>query len=165
MVKVVTKRFWSLLLRRRMFAMGNAIAIGLRKGLMDAKVPVVYEAELTGLALENGRVVGVEVTHGGQTRTVRARRGVVLGSGGFERNLELREKYQPHPTSIDWTTGSQFNTGGGLLGGHRRRRRDRPARRLVVGPDDPAARTARGSAWPSATCPARSSSTRPASDT
>jgi 3-oxosteroid 1-dehydrogenase len=117
MAKVVLRRFWSLLLRRRMYAMGNAIAIGLRKGLMDAQVPVVYEAELTGLVLENGRVVGVEVTHGGGTRTVRARRGVILGSGGFERNLELREKYQPHPTSVDWTTGSQFNTGGGLLAG------------------------------------------------
>ena len=100
-----------------MFAMGNAIAIGLRKGLMDAKVPVVYEAELTGLSLENGRVVGVQVTHGGETRTVRARRGVILGSGGFEKNLEMREKYQPQPTSVEWTTGSQFNTGGGILAG------------------------------------------------
>ena len=71
--------------------------------------------------LENGRVVGVEVDHGPErdrrTRTVRARRGVILGSGGFERNLEMREKYQPHPTSIDWTTGSQFNEGGGILAG------------------------------------------------
>ena len=48
---------------------------------------------------------------------------------------------------------------------HRRRRRDRPDGRLLVGPDDPAAERARGSAWPSATCPARSSSTRPASGT
>ena len=117
MVKVVAKRFWTLLLRRKMFAMGNAIAIGLRKGLIDAKVPVVYEAELSGLTLENGRVAGVRVTHDGRTRTVRARRGVVLGSGGFEKNLEMREKYQPHPTSVDWTTGSQFNTGGGILAG------------------------------------------------
>ena len=121
MVKVVVKRFWTLLLRRKMYAMGNAIAIGLRKGLIDAEVPVVYDAELSGLALENGRVVGVEVTQGPAndrvTRTVRARRGVILGSGGFERNLEMREKYQPHPTSIDWTTGSQFNEGGGILAG------------------------------------------------
>lgn len=117
MVKVLVKRVVSLLLRRQMFAMGNAIAIGLRKGLMDAGVPVAYETELTGLTLEDGRVVGVEVAHGGSTRTIRARRGVVLGSGGFEKNLEMREKYQPHPTSVDWTTGSEFNAGGGILSG------------------------------------------------
>ena len=36
----------SLLRGRRMYAMGNAIAIGLRKGLVDAGVPVHYETEL-----------------------------------------------------------------------------------------------------------------------
>ena len=29
----------------------------------------------------------------------------------------MREKYQPQPTSVDWTTGSEFNTGGGILAG------------------------------------------------
>jgi 3-oxosteroid 1-dehydrogenase len=121
MAKVLVKRVISMLRGRRMFAMGNAIAIGLRKGLMDAGVPVLYDTELTGLALEDGRVVGVEVlpgpADGGKVRTIRARRGVVLGSGGFEKNLEMREKHQPHPTSVDWTTGSEFNTGGGILAG------------------------------------------------
>jgi len=97
--------------------MGNALSIGLRKGLIDAGVPVHYETELSDLVIEDGRVVGVRVTHGGAEQVVRARRGVILGSGGFERNLELREKYQPQPTSIEWTTGSEFNTGGGVLAG------------------------------------------------
>jgi 3-oxosteroid 1-dehydrogenase len=117
MVKVLLKRMVSLVRGRKMFAMGNAIVIGLRKGLVDAGVPVVYETELTGLTLQDGRVVGVEVSHGGETRTIRARRGVVLGSGGFEKNLEMREKYQPRPTSVEWTTGSEFNAGGGILAG------------------------------------------------
>ncbi len=117
MVKVTLKRILSGLLRRRMYAMGNAIAIGLRKGLIDARVPVHYETELVDLVLEDGRVVGVRVRQGDEERVVRARRGVILGSGGFERNLELREKYLPQPTSADWTTGSQYNTGGGLLAG------------------------------------------------
>ncbi len=117
MVKVLLRRMVSLLRRQQMFAMGNAIAIGLRKGLVDAAVPVVYDTELTGLALEGGRVVGVQVLHRGERRTIRARLGVILGSGGFERNLEMREKYQQHPVSIDWTTGSEFNTGGGILAG------------------------------------------------
>lgn len=121
MVKVVLKRILSGLLGRRMYAMGNAIAIGLRKGLIDADVPVHYETELTDLLLEDGRVTGVVVRRGPEgateTTTIRARRGVILGSGGFERNLEMREKYQPQPTSVEWTTGSQFNTGGGILAG------------------------------------------------
>lgn len=117
MAKVMVRRVISLLLRRRMYAMGNAIAIGLRKGVLDAGVPVVYEAPLTELLLEDGRVVGVVVEHRGERREVRARKGVILGTGGFERNLELREKYQPKPTSVDWTTGSQYNEGGGHLAG------------------------------------------------
>jgi 3-oxosteroid 1-dehydrogenase len=117
MAKVVFNRILSGLRGRRMYAMGNAIAIGLRQGLVDAGVPVHYETELTDLMVEDGRVVGIRVTQGGLESVVRARRGVILGSGGFERNLEMREKYQPQPTSVDWTTGSEFNTGGGILAG------------------------------------------------
>jgi 3-oxosteroid 1-dehydrogenase len=117
MVKVLLNRVVSGLLRRRMYAMGNAIVIGLRQGLVEAGVPVHYETELTGLALEDGRVTGVRVSRDGAETTIGARRGVILGSGGFEKNLEMREKYQPHPTSVDWTTGSEFNAGGGILAG------------------------------------------------
>lgn len=117
MLRVLLRRVVSGLRGRRMFAMGNAIAIGLRKGLLDAGVPVHYDTELTDLVLDDGRVVGVRVVHDGSEHVVRARRGVVLGSGGFERNLEMREKHQPRPTSVDWTTGSEFNTGGGILAG------------------------------------------------
>ena len=116
-LRVMLSRLISIALGRKMFAMGNALVIGLRKGLLDAGVPVHYETELRDLVIEGGRVVGVRVSQDGAERVVRARRGVILGSGGFERNLELREKYQPQPTSIDWTTGSEFNTGGGMLAG------------------------------------------------
>jgi len=120
MAKVLINRIIAGLRGRRMYAMGNAIAIGLRKGLIDADVPLHYDTELVDLVVEDGHVVGVRVRQGGDNGTehvVRARRGVILGSGGFERNLELREQYQPQPTSVDWTTGSQFNTGAGLVAG------------------------------------------------
>ncbi|MBA2952580.1 3-oxosteroid 1-dehydrogenase [Nocardioides sp. MAH-18] len=117
MAKIFLRRLVAMVLGRKMFAMGNAIAIGLRQGLVDADVPVHYDTELTDLVLEEGRVVGVRVRQGDDERVLRARRGVILGSGGFERNLEMREKYQPQPTSVDWTTGSEFNTGGGILAG------------------------------------------------
>src|SRR3954471_16804110 len=95
MLKVIVNRIVSSLRGRKMYAMGNALAIGLRKGLVDAGVPVEYGTELRSLVVEDGRVVGVRVQRQGSERTIRAARGVILGSGGFEKNLELRERFQP----------------------------------------------------------------------
>ncbi|GAA1534316.1 3-oxosteroid 1-dehydrogenase [Nocardioides humi] len=117
MVKVMLKRLLAIVTGKRMYAMGNAIAIGLRKGLADAGVPVAYETSLLDLLVEDGRVVGVVVESGGARREVRATRGVVLGSGGFEHSQELREKFLPQPTSSEWSTGAASNTGAGLLAG------------------------------------------------
>jgi 3-oxosteroid 1-dehydrogenase len=117
LVKVMLRRIKAMVLGRKMVGMGNAIAIGLRQGLVDAGVPVEYDASLTDLVVEDGRVVGVVVERGGRLHTVRARRGVILGSGGFEKNQELREKFLPHPTTGDWSTGAASNTGGGHLAG------------------------------------------------
>ena len=59
MVKVLLKRLWAMATGKKMYAMGHAVAIGLRKGLADAGVTVAYETELVDLLLEDGRVVGV----------------------------------------------------------------------------------------------------------
>lgn len=117
MVKVLLRRLWAIARGQQMYAMGHAIAIGLRQGLDDAGVTVAYETELKELLIESDRVVGVVVEQGGTRRTIRAARGVILGSGGFEQNQELREKFLPQPTSASWSTGSTSNTGGGLLAG------------------------------------------------
>ncbi len=117
MFKIFFSRLVSGLLGRKMFAMGKALAIGLRQGLIDADVPVLYDTELTELVVENGRVVGIKVLRDGQEETIRARKGVILGSGGFEKSAELREKYLPSPTDPDWSTAAASNTGGGILAG------------------------------------------------
>ncbi|HEX5770289.1 MAG TPA: 3-oxosteroid 1-dehydrogenase [Nocardioidaceae bacterium] len=116
-LKIVLGRMLNLLLRRPMYAMGAALMIGLRKGLLDANVPIWYDSELTELVLEDGRVTGVRLVRDGQPVTVHARHGVVLASGGFEKNLEMREKHQRSPISTDWTTGAESNTGGGITAG------------------------------------------------
>lgn len=117
MLKVMLSRLWSILRGKKMYAMGNAITIGLRQGLIDAGVPVLYDTPLVDLLVEDGRVTGVEVEHDGVRRVVRARCGVVLGSGGFEANQQLREKFLPAPTDASWSTASQFNTGAGIEAG------------------------------------------------
>ena len=117
MFMVLFKRLIAMVARRKMYAMGNAICIGLRQGLIDANVPLIYNTPLLGLVVENGRVVGVEVEHKGERRQIMARKGVILGSGGFEHNQELREKWLPAPTDSGWSTGSKNNTGAGIEAG------------------------------------------------
>jgi 3-oxosteroid 1-dehydrogenase len=48
---------------------------------------------------------------------IRAKRGVILASGGFEHSQVLREKYLPNPTSTKWSAASPNNTGDMLVAG------------------------------------------------
>ncbi|HZJ05710.1 MAG TPA: FAD-binding protein [Nocardioidaceae bacterium] len=104
-------------LRRPMYGMGPALAIGLRAGLQRAGVPVWYDAELTDLLVENDRVAGVRLVRNGVGTVVRARHGVIVASGGFESNAEMRKQWQPSPITDAWTTGAASNTGGGITAG------------------------------------------------
>jgi 3-oxosteroid 1-dehydrogenase len=117
MAKVMLKRVIGLARGRRMYGMGNAMMIGMRKGLMDAGIPVSYSTELTDLVVEDRRVVGVTVQRDGAEHVIRARCGVILCSGGFEKNEEMRQQYQRHPIGVDWSTAAYSNTGGGIRAG------------------------------------------------
>ncbi len=71
---------------------------------------------LEGLLVEDGAVVGVEVTSNGERVKIFADKGVLLAAGGFERNGELRRKYQPD-LGDEWTSGCPGNTGDALRAG------------------------------------------------
>jgi 3-oxosteroid 1-dehydrogenase len=107
----------SRLLRQRTLSMGQALAAGLRAGLAARQVPLWLGTPMTGLHIADGRVTGVLATRDGQAALVRARRGVVLAAGGFERNEEMRQRYQRQPIGIEWTTGSAGNTGDAIIAG------------------------------------------------
>ncbi|GAB2860385.1 3-oxosteroid 1-dehydrogenase [Nocardioides pacificus] len=119
MIKAMLRRTITLARGKKMYGMGNAMMIGMRKGLMDAGIPVWYETPLTDLVVEDGRVVGVKVTREGSEQVIRARRGVILASGGFEHNAEMRQQYQRGPIGSEWTTGAAGNTGDGINAGIR----------------------------------------------
>jgi 3-oxosteroid 1-dehydrogenase len=105
------------LLRRRLLSMGQALAAGLRAGLAAEGVPVWLGTPMTGLQITGGRVIGVQVTRDGQPALVRAGRGVLIATGGFERNEQMRRRYQREPIGTEWTTGSAGNTGDGIIAG------------------------------------------------
>ncbi|MFD6393238.1 3-oxosteroid 1-dehydrogenase [Nocardia sp. NPDC060259] len=102
---------------KHLLGMGQAIIAAMRKGLLDAGVPVLLNTPLTDLVVTDGRITGVKATVDGESVTFTARYGVVLGSGGFEHNADMRAKYQRQPITTEWTTGAAANTGDGIVAG------------------------------------------------
>jgi 3-oxosteroid 1-dehydrogenase len=115
--KVSARTARARLQRRRLLSMGQALAAGLRAGLAGKGVPVWLGTPMTGLDVTGGRVTGVHVTRDGQPALVRAGRGVLIATGGFERNEQMRRRYQRPPIGTEWTTGSAGNTGDGIAAG------------------------------------------------
>ncbi|MFD9465068.1 3-oxosteroid 1-dehydrogenase [Streptomyces sp. NPDC060027] len=107
------------LLGQKPLTMGQSLAAGLRAGLLAARVPVWLNTPLSDLFVENGAVTGAVVTQNGTSGLVRARRGVIVGSGGFEHNASMRAQYQRQPIGTAWTVGAKENTGDGILAGRR----------------------------------------------
>jgi 3-oxosteroid 1-dehydrogenase len=73
-------------------------------------------AALEELVAEGDAVLGAVVRQDGQVKRIRARRGIVLAAGGFERNGEFRGRYQA-PVGGDWSMGSPQNTGDAIQAG------------------------------------------------
>ncbi|MCS7117289.1 MAG: FAD-binding protein [Thaumarchaeota archaeon] len=116
----------------------SGLATALKLGLMTAgyrvlgRVPLTLGASLVGQLLwlclqrgvevwlnsqvvdlieSDGKMVGAVVKREGRSIRVRTRGGVLVASGGFERNQAMRERYLPRPTDARWTVGSPGNTG------------------------------------------------------
>jgi 3-oxosteroid 1-dehydrogenase len=99
------------LLRQNLRGFGNALQGRLYQIVLREKVPIWAETPVKDLIVENDRVTGVVCERDGETVRVRAELGVLLNAGGFSRNMEMREAYQPKPTSTAWTQVSPGHTG------------------------------------------------------
>src|SRR5499427_70194 len=115
--KILGRAARTRLLGQPMLSLGQALAAGLRAGLLAKQVPVWLDTPMTGLRVTGGRVTGVEATRDGQPALIRAGRGVVLAAGGFERNEQMRRRYQRQPIGAQWTTGAVGNTGDAITAG------------------------------------------------
>lgn len=92
---------------------GMSLIGQMTKAALDSGIPIWTEVGVEELVVEDGAVVGVVVSRGGNRETIRARHGVLLSAGGFERNPEMRRKYTEHtqPNEGQWTSATAGNTG------------------------------------------------------
>ncbi|HEV2549371.1 MAG TPA: FAD-dependent oxidoreductase [Stellaceae bacterium] len=86
------------LLRRRItdsIGQGNALVAGLLKACLDRSCRLLLATRAQSLMLDDrtGGVVGVTGLSDGKPVTIRARRGVLLATGGFEWNTALVERH------------------------------------------------------------------------
>jgi 3-oxosteroid 1-dehydrogenase len=96
---------------------GQALVARLYLALKQIGVPVWRNTPMQALVTdEGGRVIGVHVVRDGRPMRLTVRGGVILATGGFDHNAEMRHRYHP---LIDhtWSAGSPDNTGDGIVAG------------------------------------------------
>ena len=100
-------------LATRRVGMGNALVTGLLRGCLDRGCEVLSGTQAERLVTdgERGRIEGVAARAGAQPIRIRALKGVVLATGGFEWDPELRARHFPGEVGLIATPRS--NTGDG----------------------------------------------------
>ncbi len=104
--------------RSRFLVFGNAIAGHLKLALNREGVRMWLRAPLVRLVREgSGPVLGAVIERDGRPVAVRARKAVILGAGGFERNQAMRDAFLPGEGRSEWSGGQENNTGDAISAG------------------------------------------------
>lgn len=75
---------------------GAALCKVLRNALKKSGVDVRYKHRARKLIVDKGRVVGITAESGGKTLNFKAKKAIILATGGFCQNLEIVKEFGPH---------------------------------------------------------------------
>ena len=96
-------------------ASGVELVNKLQAAAEQRNIPIHLDTKATELLQdENGNVVGVKATYNGQEITYHAK-AVVLATGGFGANVEMRKQYNPDMGEEILSTNSVGSTGDGIV--------------------------------------------------
>ncbi|MCK1383637.1 FAD-dependent oxidoreductase, partial [Bradyrhizobium sp. 21] len=98
--------------------MGNALVAMLFDSLRRSGVHLRYETELSELIRNGDAVVGAVFASPSGALAIRARKGVVLATGGIGWSRELRERFFPE-AARRFSLAPSSNTGDGMLAAER----------------------------------------------
>ncbi|MDY5585552.1 MAG: FAD-dependent oxidoreductase [Arcanobacterium sp.] len=112
--KLTVRNILQKLRGEKVVTMGAALTGALMHACLEAGVEVKLKTAITDLTRQGSRISGVVLKQNGKDIAVAANHGVILGCGGFERNGEMRQKYQRAPINGTWTVGAEGNTGDGI---------------------------------------------------
>jgi succinate dehydrogenase/fumarate reductase flavoprotein subunit len=98
--------------------MGNALIARLFYSLRKRAVPILYGASIVDVVGDRSGVTGARIKVSGEEITIKARKGVVLATGGYAHNRKFREAFMPQPTPVH-SLSSEFNQGDGIAIGER----------------------------------------------
>jgi succinate dehydrogenase/fumarate reductase flavoprotein subunit len=79
--------------------MGNALVARLYYSLLQRRVPILLSTQTLSLTQSEGRIIGALLQSGDTRIALRSRGGVVLATGGFSHNAELRQRLLPRAVS------------------------------------------------------------------
>jgi succinate dehydrogenase/fumarate reductase flavoprotein subunit len=98
--------------------MGNALIARLFYSLCKRNVPILFDASIMEVDGDRHGVKGAQLKIGGRKILVKARRGVVLATGGYAHNKGFRETFMPRPVPT-YSMSSSDNKGDGVEIGQR----------------------------------------------
>lgn len=98
----------------RRLTLGNALLGGLRLAANEKNIPVWLEAPLIELVSDKGQVTGALIRRKGKEIRIRARKGVILAAGGFDKNQEMRDANAPLYRNAQLSGGTAGNTGDSI---------------------------------------------------
>ena len=96
---------------------GEAFFTALKNGVDTRKIKILYETPAKRLVTSNqGEVIGaIAMTSEGKEIACKAKRGVIVTTGGYEYNLNMRQAFLEGPGVEGWAFyGSTDNTGDGI---------------------------------------------------
>ncbi len=100
---------------RDLWAEGRGLIAPLAMACVDRGIDIMFETRARELIVEAGRVIGLRAERDGKDFFIRAAKGVLLASGGFEWNNEMNRRFMNCSGLTPYTP--HYNEGDGQLMG------------------------------------------------